>query len=121
MKITKEEIKKGLEHGARITGNSVFVDAYKLIIEQEKEITELKAAKNDWKQRYESLETFIASSIECIDKKVKKTKIDMLRKLRSRISDKESLIQSYIADGCLTIEDMYTEIDEFIEEVENDK
>ena len=45
----------------------------------------------------------------------------MLKKLRSRISDKEALIQSYISDGCLTIEDMYTEIDELIEEVQNDK
>ena len=45
--MTKEEIKKELERGARVTGHSTFVDAYKLIIEQEKEIAELKAAKND--------------------------------------------------------------------------
>lgn len=78
--MTKEEIKKELERGARVTGHSTFVDAYKLIIEQEEEIEQLKAAKNDWKQRYESLETFIASSIKCIDKKVKKPKSICLTK-----------------------------------------
>lgn len=41
----------------------------------------------------------------------------MLKRLRSRVSDREALIQSYIADGCLTIEDMYTEIDELVTEL----
>lgn len=50
----------------------------------------------------------------------KQAQIDVLNKLRSRIADKESLIQSYIADGCLTIEDMYIEIDELIAEVKNE-
>ena len=58
------------------------------------------------------------AEIERLKAEVKQAKIDVLKKLRSRISDKEALIQSYIADGCLTIEDMYTEIDELIEEVE---
>lgn len=52
---------------------------------------------------------------------IKQAQIDVLKKLRSMVSDKEALIQSYIADGCLTIEDMYTEIDELIKEVQNDK
>ena len=52
------------------------------------------------------------------EKNIKQAKIDVLKKLRSRISDKEALIQSYIADGCLTIDDMYTDIDELIKEVE---
>ena len=109
--MTKEEIKKELERGARVTGHSAFVDAYKLIIEQEKEIAELNAAKNDWKQRYESLETFIASSIECIDKKVKKTKIDMLNKVKARCA--ETITGKRIISAA--------DIDKIIEEVENDK
>ena len=109
--MTKEEIKKELERGARVTGHSTFVDAYKLIIEQEKEIAELKAAKNDWKQRYESLETFIASSIECIDKKVKKIKIDMLNKVKARCA--KTITGKRIISAA--------DIDKIIEEVENDK
>lgn len=109
--MTKEEIKKELERGARVTGHSTFVDAYKLIIEQEEEIEQLKAAKNDWKQRYESLETFIASSIECIDKKVKKTKIDMLNKVKARCA--ETITGKRIISAA--------DIDKIIEEVENDK
>lgn len=109
--MTKEEIKKELERGARVTGHSTFVDAYKLIIEQEKEITELKAAKNDWKQRYESLETFIASSMECIDKKVKKIKIDMLNKVKARCA--ETITGKRIISAA--------DINKIIEEVENDK
>ena len=109
--MTKEEIKKELERGARVTGHSTFVDAYKLIIEQEEEIEQLKAAKNDWKQRYESLETFIASSIECIDKKFKKTKIDMLNKVKARCA--ETITGKRIISAA--------DIDKIIEEVENDK
>ena len=109
--MTKEEIKKELERGARVTGHSTFVDAYKLIIEQEKEIEQLKAAKNDWKQRYESLETFIASSIECIDKKVKKIKIDMLSKVKARCA--ETITGKRIISAA--------DINKIIEEVENDK
>ncbi len=109
--MTKEEIKKEVERGARVTGHSAFVDAYKLIIEQEEEIEQLKAAKNDWEQRYESLETFIASSIECIDKKVKKIKIDMLNKVKARCA--ETITGKRIISAA--------DIDKIIEEVENDK
>lgn len=109
--MTKEEIKKELERGARVIGHSTFVDAYKLIIEQEEEIEQLKAAKNDWKQRYESLETFIASSIECIDKKVKKIKIDMLNKVKARCA--ETITGKRIISAA--------DINKIIEEVENDK
>ena len=56
-----------------------------------------------------------------LTEKNKQAQIDVMKKLRSRISDKEALIQSYIADCCLTIDDMYTEIDELINEIENYK
>ena len=84
--MTNEEIKQWLESGARATGDYFFAKAYNLITKQEQEIAELKAAKNDWKQRYESLDqrymALAASSVECVDKKVKKAKIDVLNELK---------------------------------------
>ena len=41
--MTQDEIKKGLEYAAKVTGNGVFAGAYKIITEQEKEIEQLKA------------------------------------------------------------------------------
>ena len=41
--MTQDEIKKGLEYAARVTGNGVFAGAYKIITEQEIEIERLKA------------------------------------------------------------------------------
>ena len=43
--MTKDEIKKGLEYAAKVTGNGVFAGAYKIITEQEKEIERLKEEK----------------------------------------------------------------------------
>ena len=43
--MTKEDVKKRLECVARITGNDLLVDAYKIITEQEKEIERLKEEK----------------------------------------------------------------------------
>lgn len=58
-----------------------------------------------------------------IRQEVKQAQIDVLKRLRSRIADKESLIQSLssIADVCLTIEDTYTEIDKLLAEVRNEQ
>ena len=47
---------------------------------------------------------------------VKQAKIDVLNKLRSRISGQEPLI--HITDDCITIKDMHTEIDELIADVD---
>ena len=41
----QEDVKKELERSARLTGKDVFVDAYKIITEQEKEIERLKEEK----------------------------------------------------------------------------
>ena len=43
--MTQDEIKKGLEYAAKVTGNGVFAGAYKIITEQEIEIERLKAEK----------------------------------------------------------------------------
>ena len=99
-------------------------DVLTLIAEQEKEIERLKA-------EFKQLETnadILARGVRDLNhenyeltEKNKQAQIDVMKKLRSRISDKEALIQSYIADCCLTIDDMYTEIDELIKEIENYK
>ena len=116
--MTKDEIKKALECCSSDVESCakcpydfactryLCKDALNLIAEQEKEIERLKAEVN---KGCDNCET------------IKQAQIDVLKKLRSMVSDKEALIQSYIADGCLTIEDMYTDIDILIEEVENDK
>lgn len=43
--MTQDEIKKGLEYAAKVTGNGVFSGAYKIITEQEIEIERLKEEK----------------------------------------------------------------------------
>lgn len=103
--MTREEIKKGLECCKtdwcvrcpyfEYVGCEVGLkqDAHNLITKQEQEIAELKAAKNDWKQRYESLDqrymALVASSVECVDKKVKKAKLDVLNELRTYCFERE--------------------------------
>ena len=92
------------------------------------DISEYKAEIERLKAEFKQLETnaeILARGVRDLNhenyeltEKIKQAQIDVLKKLRSRISDKEALIQSYIADGCLTIDDMYTEIDELIREVE---
>lgn len=43
--MTQDEIKKGLEYAAKVTGNGVFAGAYKIITKQEIEIERLKEEK----------------------------------------------------------------------------
>ena len=45
--MTQEDVKKGLEYAARVTGNGVFAGAYKIITEQEKEIERLRQEVRD--------------------------------------------------------------------------
>lgn len=132
-KMTNKEIKKGLEiccddnynyrccgcpyNSVRHCNDALENDARELIIKQEQEIAELKAAKNDWKQRYESLDqryvALVASSVECIDKKVKKAKTDVLNELK----DKYGFYSCY-SWHCDT--KLLSEIiDELIKEVQN--
>lgn len=111
--MTNEEIKQWLESGARATGNDFFAKAYNLITKQEQEIAELKAAKNDWKQRYESLDqryiALVASSVECMDKKVKKAKTDVLNELKLLSIYDFNYMDSYV---------LVDDIDKMIAEVE---
>lgn len=103
--MTKDEIKKGLEvctqhiyckdcpyRNQHSCMSRTQQDALALITEQEKEIERLKA-------------------------KIKQAKFNILGKLRSNISNSKQLIQSHIADGSFTIEEIYMEIDELFTEL----
>lgn len=134
--MNKDEIKKALvlcqmsavstcrdcPYTENCDGTQLYKDALNLITEQEQEIAELKAAKNDWKQRYESLDqrymALVASSVECVDKKVKKAKTDVLNELKEKIvermGDREYMGVKY-KQGVFS----ESEIDEMIAEVQN--
>lgn len=60
------------------------------------------------------------AEIEQLKAKIKQAKLNILGKLWSNISNSKQLIQSHIADGSFTIEDIYMEIDELIAGVENE-
>lgn len=52
-----------------------------------------------------------------IKQEIKQAKLNILGKLRSNISNSKQLIQSHIADGSFTIEEIYMEIDELFTEL----
>ena len=54
-----------------------------------------------------------------IKQEIKQAQLSVLGKLWARISHNKTLIQSHIADGSFTIEDIYMEIDELMAEVQN--
>lgn len=55
------------------------------------------------------------------EKEIKQAQLSVLGKLWARISHNKTLIQSHIADGSFTIEDIYMEIDELMAEVQNEQ
>lgn len=57
--------------------------------------------------------------VDSLNRIVKQAQLNVLGKLWSNISNSKQLIQSHIADGSFTIEDIYMEIDELMEEVQN--
>ena len=128
--MTQDEIKKGLEYAAKVTGNGVFAGAYKIITDQEKEIERLKSdfitlecnydkiydEHKQHKIENENLKILNNKFRECIDylkAEVKQAQIDVLNKLKTK---------KYYVWGCgellhITEDD----IDELIKEIENDK
>lgn len=101
----------------------------KTIIEKDAEIEQLKAENEQLRKLgilgYEATVEFyddIVSepSADCKEKEIKQAQLNILGKLWSNISNSTQLIQSHIADGSFTIEDIYMEIDELIAEVENE-
>lgn len=59
-------------------------------------------------------------SADCKEKEIKQAKLNILGEMWARISHNKTLIQSHIADGSFTIEDIYMEIDELMAEVQNE-
>lgn len=69
--MTQDEIKKGLECAARVTGNGVFAGAYKIITEQEIEIERLNSNNG-------FLRSVISHSKDMLDEAVKQAQIDTI-------------------------------------------
>ena len=84
--MTQDDIKKGLEYAARVTGNGVFAGAYKIITEQEREIEKLKA-ENDTNMQYIRM-MGIQSHIKTSNEQVKQAKIEVLEELKDMLSGK---------------------------------
>ena len=84
------------------------------------EISQLKQENANLKNYVKSLKD---ECISCPDNKknIKQAQLNILGKLWSNISNSKQLIQSHIADGSFTIEDIYMEIDELMAEVQNGK
>ena len=124
--MTQDEIKKGLEYAAKVTGNGVFAGAYKIITEQEKEIKRLKA-------EYENLQTdaeILASGVRDLNhenyeltEKVKQAQIDVLNRVMTYINDKIENDYGDMSDSVnyltIDIDDFDDFIDELMREVQN--
>ena len=83
--MTQDEIKKGLEYAARVTGNGVFAGAYKIITEQEKEIERLRTTLGQCNTELNSaLESLKSQCREIGELKaeVKQAKIYVLNELK---------------------------------------
>ena len=124
--MTQDEIKKGLEYAAKVTGNGVFAGAYKIITEQEKEIKRLKA-------EYENLQTdaeILASGVRDLNhenyeltEKVKQAQIDVLNRVMTYINNKIENDYGDMSDSVnyltIDIDDFDDFIDELMREVQN--
>ncbi len=92
--------------------NAIQCDAWqKLSDENERLVTE-----NNSNLRYNSV---LRKENKKLKEEIKQAQLGVLGKLWSNISNSKQLIQSHIADGSFTIEDIYMEIDELIKEVQN--
>lgn len=92
---------------------------------ERRHMEELYDEINTLKRENANLKDYVKSlKDECIScpenkKNIKKAQLDILGKLWANISNSKQLIQSHIADGSFTIEDIYMEIDELMAEVQN--
>lgn len=99
------------------SNNSDHIAEREMLSSENKELENaLKQSEDNYSRAFQRLKAQ-QREIEQLKAEKKQAQLDVLKRLRSRVSDKEALIQSYIADGCLTIEDMYTEIDELVTEL----
>lgn len=92
--------------------NAIQCDAWqKLSDENERLVTE-----NNSNLRHNSV---LRKENKKLKEEIKQAQLGVLGKLWSNISNSKQLIQSHIADGSFTIEDIYMEIDELMAEVQN--
>ena len=102
--MTKEDVKKRLECIARITGNDLLVDAYKIITEQEKSLQEAQ----------DNILSLAQQNQEYREQQVKQAKIDVLNELKKRART------SYVLDDFILGSVVFSkDIDELIKEVQN--
>lgn len=103
--MTKEDVKKRLECVAKITGNDLLVDAYKVITEQEKLI----------QMAQDSILSLAQQNQEYREQQVKQAQIDVLNELKGKAKERFELTKCYTCYG-----DIEYEIDKLIEEVQNE-
>lgn len=85
MKTEQEQnqiLKKELERSARLTGKDVFVDAYKIITEQEREIERLKDKCEELRNEKWNAQDDLDCYCDEMPDKIKRAKIDVLNKLK---------------------------------------
>lgn len=130
--MTKEEIKKRLECTARITRNDLFVDAYNLITEQDKEIERLKAEIDyfdKFVRRVDDIRWYVMGEpvttcktlLKYIEIEKKQAQIDILNRLKEKLEDYEDhCLEMHDWQGQTAICECEEYIDELIKEIEND-
>ena len=113
--MTQDEIKKGLEYAAKVTGNGVFAGAYKIITDQEIERlrTTLGQCNTELNSALESLKSQ-CREIGALKAGTKQAKIDVLNRLK----------QIYGYYSCYSlgndVRSLNVIIDEIIKEVQNE-
>ena len=117
--MTIDDVKKELERSARLTGKDVFIDAYKIITEQEKEIERLRTTLGQCNTELDSALESLKSQCREIGKLkagTKQAKIDVLNELKGKMFEREYM-------GVKYKERIFyeSEIDDMIEEVQNGK
>lgn len=90
----------------------------KLKADKQELATALRQSEDNYSRAFERLKAQ-QREIKQLKAGTKQAKLNILAKLWSNISNSKQLIQSYIADGSFTIEDIYMEIDELLAEVQN--
>lgn len=134
--MTIDDVKKELERSARLTGKDVFVEAYKIITEQEKEnekLEQLNAIQCDaWQKVSDENESLVMennsnlrynSALRKENKKlkeeIKQAQIDVLNELKERIKTAIDTYFNLDGGGYYLAEDAIDDIDELIKEVQN--
>ena len=111
----QEDVKKELERSARLTGKDVFIDAYKIITEQEKEIKQLKAKNKVLGDGVaKAFTNGFNTGRKQVEKDIRRAQIDVLNELKDKMFEREYMGVKY-KQGVFS----ESEIDNMIAEVQN--